>query len=206
VEERTREIVASRLGVRVVERGDEAYRTALATGLDGEWLGGFVQPGVVLRDATAMRFTLAGCSGRSVDEYGQASLTLLELEGERVELTKVYSRSSGTFRYVGRLSNGTLSGYWYSATRPAFCGVFWFARTERLADETGRALERGIKTWSARRGLLIAGMLLLTVMTVSLSPRVVIAALCVWAGGYAIYRSRARALSAEVASWRSLLG
>jgi hypothetical protein len=206
VEGRTRAILSSRLGVQVIERREETYRTSLVTALDGDWLGGYVQPGVILQAATATRVSISAGRGRSVDEYGPAALTILKNDGERVELTKEYARRNGAFRYVGRLSNGTLSGYWYSLQRPAFCGVFWLARTERLTDQTVRAFERGVQTWSSRRVILIVGLLLLVAMTVSGNRYAQVAALLVWVGGYAVYGNRARTLKAEVERWRSLLG
>jgi hypothetical protein len=207
VEARTRDLIAAKLGVPIVERG-ETYRSTVGTGLEGDWLGAFMQPGVIVSQVTPMRVTLSGTMGRSVDEYGPATLTLVKREGDRVTLTKRYD-SGPSFVYVGRLGSGTLAGYWQSPLRPAFSGVFWLARTESLAESTLRSFEGRVRRWSLRRGLLYAVCLRLAgMMFVGLKGyhRIALISAALWVAVLLLDRGRANRVRSEVARWKELLG
>jgi hypothetical protein len=210
IEERARSLVASRLGVRIELRREEAYRASAGATLEGEWVGAFLQPGVVLNPATAMRVHMGATTGQAVDEYGAATLSITARDGERVALTKDYAgQPDRQFRYVGALSGGVLAGYWHSLARPAFAGLFWLARTDRVTDSTAELLTRRVASFSWRRGVVKAAAILVTVGIAwgSLGPSAALyVAVSVNALAFAVYRLRATALHAEVERWRGLLG
>ena len=159
--ERTRALLTRRLGVEIELARGEAYREA--EGLAGDWIGAFAQPGVILNAATVVRATIVDGGGRMVDEYGEATLTITRGAGDRVELRKQYAGRgmTGQFVYVGRRADGMLAGYWYSPLRPAFCGVFWLARADRLSEATRTALDARVRSHSFRRDIVYVGITLL---------------------------------------------
>jgi hypothetical protein len=211
VEERTRDLVAAALGVGVIRFNPPTYRSTARTSLDGEWLGGFAQPGVILNTATAMHFTLAEGVGRSIDEYGPATWTIAKNDGDRVELSKGYTGANAArFHYVGRLSEGTLAGYWYSPARPDFCGVFWLGRSDTLSEESKRALQSRIRGWSWRRPLVRfvfgAPAALFVLAWFTNHSAAALLAFNVWFLLIPVCRMRAQRFHKEVARWRTLLG
>lgn len=206
--ERTRDLVSSRLGVAIELRREDAYRASAGATLEGEWVGAFLQPGVVLNAASAMRVHMGAREGRSLDEYGAATLSMSEGDGQRVVLTKDYEgQPDRQFRYVGLLSGGVLAGYWFSVARPSFAGIFWLARTDRLTDSTAESLQKMVASWSWRRGVVRAAPILLTLsIGLGIGARAeVYLAVSAFALAFAVYRLRAKALDAEVLRWRRLL-
>ncbi len=200
MEPQNRDLLAAHLGVPILERNPETYRSAIPSGLDGKWVGGFMQPGFILNAATTMRATLSGSTGSAVDEYGPSTIKVKSCDGGRVELVKAYERQH--YRYVGQLSSGTLCGYWHLVSRPDFCGLFWLARPERLTPETLQALESRVRSWSWRRGVLYSAVV--ATFFVGFVVRGAILAFLVTT--MVVSRLRARRLKSEVVRWRSLLG
>jgi hypothetical protein len=202
MEQRARDLLGSHLGIRVIEQPVETYRSNEGGALDGEWLGGFVQPGVILSAASAVRLTLADGQGSSLDEYGPATLTVTRRVGDRVEITKTYGGPfAAPLRYVGRLSGGVLAGYWYSAVRPGFCGLFWLSRRERLSDASRLALERHVRAWSWRRPIALFvfyGLVVVALVGLHYDARVSLACGAALAAMTFIHRTRARALVEQV--------
>ena len=205
--ERTRALVTRELGVALELVGERGYRESGSAPLEGEWLGAFAQPGVVLNTATAMRVELGRDVGSSVDEYGAADLVIVRHEGDRVEWRKAYvAGQRENFIYVGRLAHGVLAGYWYSPHLPRFGGVFWLARTDHLTEPSASALRAKVRSWSWRRHALRA-LLVALIVVPAVGPTPVLAIPIVgtvWLGMYTLNRRR-NALASERREWERLL-
>jgi len=156
-------LIGKQLGLELGERAGDAYRDASGELLEGEWLGAFAQPSVILNMVTPVSLRIAGEGGQCIDEYGEATLAVTREQDDRIEIRKDYGRMAGQFVYVGRMHEGTLAGYWYSEVRPEFAGVFWMARADRLADEVAERLRRRVRRTSPRRALLKAAMMSLLI-------------------------------------------
>lgn len=206
--ERTRVLLTRRLGVELALAQGEAYREA--GGLVGDWIGAFAQPGVILNAATPVRVTLGEGQGQGVDEYGSSTFDVRR-DGDRVELRKSYAGKgvAGQFMYVGRLADGVLAGYWYSPLRPAFCGVFWLARTDRLAETTRTALDARVRQRSIKLGLvLVLAAVISCAWAISLLgyPRLAVALAAVVLLGRFVLVERTDALRREAQLWKRDLG
>ncbi len=207
--ERTRALIARRLGVALEAAPRDAYRELEA--LEGDWIGAFAQPGVILHAATVVRATLGEHSGRAVDEYGQSELEIVEHDAERVVLRKRYAGKSitGEFVYIGRLVDGTLAGYWFSPLRPPFCGVCWMSRADRLTDATRTALDQRVRSRSVRRGLVYAtlGVLGATGLAglAGHAGFALLTTVAVLTGGF-LLADRTNAMRREVKLWQRALG
>jgi hypothetical protein len=205
--ERTRTLLTRELGVPLELVGERGYREPGGAPLEGEWLGAFAQPGVVLNTATAMRVELGREAGSSVDEYGEASLAIARHEGDRVTWRKAYTGGQQqNFIYVGRFAHGVIAGYWYSPHIPRFGGVFWLARTDHLTERSASALRAKVRTWSWRRlalRALLAGMIVVP----ALAPAPALALPMVGAFGLGVYTLKRRrdALARERRAWEQLL-
>lgn len=207
--ERTRALFARELDLDLTPRGVH-YREPAAGVFEGEWLGAFAQPAVVVNKVTAVSLRFASTSGNSIDEYGKAMLSIRRF-GERVQMTKSYENKDqgGQFVYVGELHAGTLAGYWYSPLQPSFCGLFWFSRVDQLADATAEKLNARVRANSPR--LVVAKAMTFVVITGSIvtaaiSPVVSAGLVGVGAVGMLTLRHRTRALRREVDSWVAALG
>ena len=207
--ERTRVLIGRQLGLELGERTGDAYRDPSGELLDGEWLGAFAQPGVILNKVTPVSLRIDGASGQCIDEYGEARLEVaLDDKNDRVEIRKDYGRLGGQFLYVGRIHEGTLAGYWHSGMRPEFAGVFWMARADRLPDELAEALRRRVRRTSPRRALLKAAMLSVLIagaVGVRLWPPLGFAALGATVVFLLVLSQRTEKLRREVALWRRQL-
>jgi len=207
--ERTRALIGRQLGLELGERAGDAYRDASGELLDGEWLGAFAQPSVILNKVTPVSLRIDGAAGRSIDEYGEAQLDVsVEPTRERIEIRKEYGRIGGEFMYVGRMHEGTLAGYWYSAVRPQFAGVFWMARADRLAPEVAERLRRRVRRNSPKRSLLRAAMistLIVGAVGVRLVPLLGFVALALAGVFLLVLKHRSEALQREVELWRRQL-
>jgi hypothetical protein len=146
----TRARLAGELGVTWEERRGALYRESAS--LQGDWLGVFVQPAVILHTASAVRMELRlEGESRSWDEYGQATIEILEPGPGRVAFTKTYNGQK--YFYVGTLEGGALAGYWVSRSMPGFRGFFCFTRAELLTDASRAALQSLVLTKSTRRSI-----------------------------------------------------
>lgn len=202
-------LIGRQLGVELGERAGDAYRDASGELLEGEWLGAFAQPSVILNKVTPVSLRIEGGGGRSIDEYGEARLEVSRDETtERIEIRKDYGRFAGEFAYVGRMHEGTLAGYWFSTLRPDFAGVFWMARADRLAPEVAERLRRGVRRSSPKRALLRAAMmavLIAGVVGVRLVPVLGFVAVGLAALFLLVLRRRTDNLRREVELWRRQL-
>ena len=211
--ERTRLRIARGLRLALVEAGDgDAYRSAGGTPLDGEWLGAFAQPAVILRAVSAMSVMFGDNRGASVDEYGEAELSVVARDGDRIEWVKRYRverPGALALRYVGKLHGTTLSGYWEAIDRPTFCGVFWLARADRTAKSVREVMQSRVRSKSVPRvvaqivmtGLCIVfGFGLVTRHVIALAAAVAFVALI------ALGTARAGELKREVAEWKQVIG
>jgi hypothetical protein len=202
-------LIGRELGVELGERTGDAYRDATGELLDGEWLGAFAQPSVILNKVTPVSLRIDGREGRSIDEYGEARLDVsIEPVHDRIEIRKDYGRLGGEFVYVGRMHEGTLAGYWYSTVRPQFAGVFWMARADRLAPEVGERLRRRVRRNSPKRALLKAAMMSLLiagVVGVRLVPALGFVVLGLGVAFVLVLAQRTRNLGREVELWRRQL-
>jgi hypothetical protein len=175
--------------------------------LEGDWLGGFAQPGVILNKVSAMSARFDTDNGGIVDEYGSSSVQIVRRDRDRIQLVKRYAEHE--FVYVGRLAHGALAGYWYSPIRPTFAGVFWLSRVDRLPDTTAAALRDRVRATSPRRWIVSAASSLVMCafgLGLVVSPPLALAAgatgaACVW-----LVRRRLLALRREVDLWREQLG
>ncbi len=211
--ERTRLRVARGLHLALVEAGDApAYRGAGGTPLDGEWVGAFAQPAVLLRAVTATSVTFADHGGASFDEYGEANLHVVVRDGDRVEWIKRYAIArpgAHPLRYVGRIHGSTLSGYWEAVDRPGFCGVFWLARADRLVKGSRELMQTRVRSRSVPRtvaqtvmtGLFVA----LGAGAVASLPLALAAALAI-AAIVGIGTARVGVMKREVTDWKLLIG
>ena len=207
--ERTRVLIGRQLGVELGERAGDAYRDSSGELLEGEWLGAFAQPSVILNKVTPVSLRIEAGGGRSIDEYGEARLEVThDVKTDRIEIRKDYRRFAGQFTYVGRMHEGTLAGYWFSAIRPTFAGVFWMARADRLAPEVAERLRRGVQRNSPKRALLKAAMMAVLI-TAMVGVRLVPALGFVAAGLAVVFlvvlRQRTENLRREVDLWRRQL-
>jgi hypothetical protein len=175
--------------------------------LDGDWLGAFAQPGVILNTASAMSVRFAGAGGAIVDEYGPSTVTVSARAGDRVVFVKRYARAE--FVYVGRLVDGQLAGYWYSSLRPAFAGVFWLSRVDRLDDASAAALGDRVRSKSRRRTALLAfnavAVCAMLVGYVTYLP-LALAALAASLGFDLLMRRRTVEMRRDVDAWKTQLG
>lgn len=193
------------LGITIREREAGPYRDASGKQLEGEWLGGFAQPGVVLHKATAVSARFDEREGAMVDEYGPSSVYILRRHEDRIWLTKQYGRQQ--FTYVGQLGDGTLAGYWYSPLVPTFEGVFWFARADRLDDATRAELQRRVRSSSPRKWIAVVGIPVVSFAPVVAYPHaagmMATFAICWTMMGLGF--ARKRRLLREAALWREEL-
>ena len=206
--ERTRALLTRRLGIELAIAQGDAYREA--NGLTGDWIGAFAQPGVLLNAATPVQVTLGDGHGHGVDEYGESTF-MVKQDGDRVELRKSYAGRSldGQFTYVGRLSDGVLAGYWYSPLRPAFCGVFWLARTDRIAETTRTALGARVRKRSIKLGLLLVLVAVLSctfAFSVLGYPRLALAIALLCLGFRYLLVQRTDTMRREAQLWKRDLG
>jgi len=211
--ERTRLRIARGLRLALVEAGDgDAYRTAGGTPLDGEWLGAFAQPAVILRAVSAMSVTFGDNRGASVDEYGEAELSIVARDGDRIEWVKRYRverPGALALRYVGKLRGATLSGYWEAIDRPSFCGVFWLARADRTAKSMREVMQSRMRSKSVPHvvaQVVMAGLCILFVAGLVTHHPIAFAAAVMFAGLIALGTVRAGELKREVAAWKQVIG
>lgn len=205
--DRTRALIGRHVGVELAVRTGDGYRDNDASLLAGEWLGAFAQPAVILNSVSAMSVRLDDQGGASIDEYGEATLVDLRVDGDRVAWRKRYARS--TFVYVGRRTGGVIAGYWYAPIRPAFRGVFWLGRADHLTDPAAAALRRRVRSTSPRRMLVkVAFYAMFGAILVGgyVSWMLEVAGLALFAAFVGTLRARTRALQAEAAAWRRELG
>lgn len=211
--ERTRLRIARGLRLALVEAADgAAYRSAGGTPIDGEWLGAFAQPSVILRAVTATSVTFGDGRGASVDEYGEAKLQIVKHDGDRIEWVKRYvieRPGALPLRYVGRIHGTTLSGYWEAIDKPGFCGVFWLARADRIAKSAREVMQSRVRSRSVPRavaqvvltGLFVAfGFGLATWSVLALVAGIAIA------GIVALGSARVGEMKREVADWKQVIG
>jgi hypothetical protein len=184
-----------------------AYRDSASSLLDGDWLGAFAQPGVILNTASAMSVRFDDTGGAIVDEYGDSTVTVSARTADRIAFTNRYARAE--FNYVGRIVDGQLAGYWYSPLRPSFAGVFWMSRVDRLAETSATALRDRVRSKSPRRAVVLSIHAVLTMATcigmVTYLP-VAVAALAISFGFDALLRRRVVALRCDVDGWKQQLG
>jgi hypothetical protein len=203
--DRTRELVTRQLGIAIRARELEPYRQASGKQLEGEWLGGFAQAGIVLNKATAVSARFDERAGAMVDEYGESTVYVMRRNDDQVWLTKQYATQH--FTYVGRLGDGTLAGYWYSPLRPEFSGVFWLARADRLDEATLAAFRARVRSTSPRRVLALVGLPIITLAPLLAYPHPagLLGTMALNIATIAILRTRMRSLQREVALWRQEL-
>jgi hypothetical protein len=205
--DRTRELVARHLGVALAVRVDEGYREADGSLLEGEWLGAFAQPAVILNTVSAMSVRLDEQGGASIDEYGEAALSHPLVRGDHVSWRKRYA--GATFTYVGHRRDGVIAGYWYAPARPSFAGVFWLARADRLETDAAEALRARVRSTSPRRTLTkLAMVAILAAVLIGghASWAIEVAGLGAGAAFVALLRARTRALQREAEAWRTEIG
>ena len=207
--ERTQRLITGRLGVTIgAPQARDAYREAQGTSLDGEWLGGFAQAGVVLHTVSAVSARIEGDGGAMIDEYGESTLVGVTRAGDRVEFAKHYAVQR--LVYVGRLGDGVLSGYWYSALRPQFAGVFWLTRADRLDEATLATFRKRVRSTSPRRAVvriaLPALMLTPLVAMMGTSILALLAAIAANVGFFGLLRLRTDRMRREAQAWRTTLG
>ena len=207
---RTRRLIDRHLGLDLRERVGDAYRDPSGTLLEGEWLGAFVQPSVVLNQVTPVSVRLAGAEGWSIDEYGKATLEVAAGDHGRVRWTKRYAPSvARQFEYVGRIEGGTLAGYWVSTLRPSFGGVFWLVRADRLPPDIADRLRARVRRSSPRRSLLkglFAVVVLAAALGIRVFPPLAFATLVPCVVFVVAMRTRTDALRHEVERWKRQLG
>ena len=177
--------------------------------LDGEWLGGFAQPSVVLNEVSAMSAQLAN-QGTMRDEYGESSVTVVALTPEKLELRKSYARSGAEFVYVAQRSAATLAGYWYAPKNKAFRGVFCLVRADALGPDDERALRNRVRTTSPRRiALLVASAAVVAAFAwgaLGHDRVLALGALAVFCAFQVVVYFRLSARRREADAWRELLG
>lgn len=207
--DRTRALFARELGLDLTPR-EVHYRDQAAGVFEGEWLGAFAQPSIVLNKVTPVSLRLDATTGNSVDEYGKAQLGIRR-DGDFVQLVKSYEGrdQTGRFVYIGRFEAGALAGYWYSPLRPQFCGVFWFSRVDQLADATAEKLRSRVRSTSPKRTIVKAGVFAVVTGSIVLAgpaPAIALGLAGVGVLATITLNTRARALRREVIAWQRALG
>jgi hypothetical protein len=210
----TRALIAQQLGFSIGLRGDrgELYRDAAGTALEGEWLGGFAQPGVILNRVTAVSARFDAGTGAMIDEYGESTLVRQPHRGERVAFAKRYGKADPTararFDYTGKLRGGELAGFWSYSLRPEFCGVFWLIRADHLDEPTLAGFRRRVRKTSPRRTavkVVAASMAVAPLVSLG-SPAVFAGVLAIDVAAIGVLRYRTARLARLVRGWRTELG
>jgi hypothetical protein len=202
----TRALILAGLGIRVNAKVGDAYRDPSGTPLEGEWIGAFAQPGVVLNAVTAVSAQIAEGTGGMEDEYGKSKLVVTR-KNDRVTIEKHYQDSH--FIYIGKLFEGALAGYWYAPIRPAFGGVFWLSRADRLREDSLEQFRARVRSKSPRRTIakgMLWSLAIGSAVGLRMYPPLAIGSFAAFGGFSWVMNRRVRAMRVEIERWKRELG